>query len=361
MNVRLLALVAILPIVGCVMPLGPRAPHALAPLATAGEVPGVIGIRSAADVRRRRVALTRLIWSGRGFPAHRMPDAVHGDVVDSVFVGMPNLARIDLLAVAVDSGITSRVYHFLPRGAAEGLVIYHDGHGGGFARGREMIEALVHEGFAVLAVAMPLEGMNSRPLLHVAGVGPLRLAHDDHLKLLGTPSSNPLHFFVEPVAAALNHALVERKYPQVAMVGLSGGAWTTVLYAALDPRVELSFPVAGTIPTLLRERADWGDYEQTVPEVLRIAGELDQYVRGASGPGRRQLQIFNEHDPCCFAGTRSRTYEPAVRAAVQEFGPGSFDVHLDSSHAEHKISSAAQALILEALKHRSERRRGGGT
>ena len=32
------------------------------------------------------------------------------------------------------------------------------------------------------------------------------------------------------------------------MMGLSGGGWTTTLAAALDPRIDLSIPIAGSIP-----------------------------------------------------------------------------------------------------------------
>ena len=34
------------------------------------------------------------------------------------------------------------------------------------------------------------------------------------------------------------------------MVGISGGGWTTGVYSALDPRIEKSFVVAGTAPTV---------------------------------------------------------------------------------------------------------------
>ena len=32
------------------------------------------------------------------------------------------------------------------------------------------------------------------------------------------------------------------------MLGLSGGGWSTTLASAVDPRIQLSFPTAGSIP-----------------------------------------------------------------------------------------------------------------
>ena len=45
------------------------------------------------------------------------------------------------------------------------------------------------------------------------------------------------------------------------MVSISGG-WTTTVYAAIDPRVTRSYPVAGSLPIPLRvDVRDWGDWE----------------------------------------------------------------------------------------------------
>src|SRR5882724_11589473 len=66
-------------------------------------------------------------------------------------------------------------------------------------------------------------------------------------------SSYAVRFFVEPIAAALNCLLADGGYRSVYMVGLSGGGWTTTLYAAIDPRVRRSYPVAGSLPQYLRK------------------------------------------------------------------------------------------------------------
>ena len=60
---------------------------------------------------------------------------------------------------------------------------------------------------------------------------------------------SPLRFFLEPVVTGINYFL--SKYPachDIAMMGLSGGAWTTTVAPAIDTRITLSIPVAGSQP-----------------------------------------------------------------------------------------------------------------
>jgi dienelactone hydrolase len=56
-----------------------------------------------------------------------------------------------------------------------------------------------------------------------------------------------MKFFVEPVILAINYAKT-LGYKRIVMVGLSGGGWTTTVAAAIDPRIDLSIPVAGSLP-----------------------------------------------------------------------------------------------------------------
>ena len=60
-------------------------------------------------------------------------------------------------------------------------------------------------------------------------------------------------WFVRTQVVALNYSARQFAHEDVVMIGLSVGGWTMTLYAALDPRVRLSFPVAGTLPDYLRE------------------------------------------------------------------------------------------------------------
>ena len=93
----------------------------------------------------------------------------------------------------------------------------------------------------------------------------------------------------------LNEVTQGGAYQDVIMIGHSGGGWTTTLAAAIDPRIRLSFPVAGSLPLYLQEGpcGITADYEQVVPSLYRDrASYLDLYVLGSVGAGRRQVQSW---------------------------------------------------------------------
>ena len=68
-----------------------------------------------------------------------------------------------------------------------------------------------------------------------------------------------LRFFLEPVVRSINYATT-LGYKRVVMTGLSGGGWSTTMLAAIDPRITLSLPVAGSMPCDF-QHTSW-DYEQ---------------------------------------------------------------------------------------------------
>jgi len=132
----------------------------------------------------------------------------------------------------------------------------------------------------------------------------------------------------------------------VAMAGVSGGGWATVVYSAMDSRIRASYPVAGAIPIYLRTQRDWGDWEQTDPNLLGIANYLEMFVM-ASSDGRRQVQIFNRYDPSAIQGVKAKHYEQAVSEATRKLG-GEFSVLIDTTHDIHQISDWAWGKIMES-------------
>lgn len=104
------------------------------------------------------------------------------------------------------------------------------------------------------------------------------------------------------------HADSER----VAMTGLSGGGWQTIVLSALDERIRVSVPVAGYSPVWQRTScmADIGDQEQ-IPSDLCTVTDFDTLT--AMLAPRPSLLIYNHDDDCCFQTRRTRIsiYEPA--------------------------------------------------
>jgi hypothetical protein len=108
---------------------------------------------------------------------------------------------------------------------------------------------LLNDGYAVLATYMPY-------------YNPVQcgLSHDQ----LFDPASNfrpaggahPLIYFLDTVRRGLNYAIATHGYTEIKLTGLSGGGWTTTLYAALDPRITTGVTIAGSEPFTLRNPSD---------------------------------------------------------------------------------------------------------
>jgi hypothetical protein len=201
------------------------------------------------------------------------------------------------------------------------LLIFHAGHGGeafSATEGGGLIDYAIPIGWDILAINMPT---------------------GDHS--LFAAYENPLRAFMTPIAESLNYVLMQKTYSEVTMSGLSGGGWSTVLYAAMDERITRSVPVAGSWPWYLRtEPRDHGDYEQTLPGLS--TDYLDLYALAATG-GREQLQIFYTNDPCCFSGSAPLGYLATTQAAAQSLG-GDFGIEI-VNNAQHNVPPTVYAMI----------------
>lgn len=308
----------------------------------------IISISRPHDIQRSRDTLISLLWGDSTLPK-QLPSEVTKNFHDDRCKEFASLSRIDRIVVDMEFGIQSVVYHFLPIKPNHEIVIYHQGHSGDFFRSKDQINALLDSGYSVAAFCMPLFGMNNKPTVNLPGLGTLRLTRHDHFKLLNPEDGHPVKYFIEPVIAVINYLEKKHNISSVSMIGISGGGWTTTLAAALDTRIKMSFPVAGSLPLYLRNDSDWGDYEQTAPQIYRAVNYLEMYIMGSYGQGRMQVQILNQFDTCCFYGTKSETYKEFVKEKVKSLGAGGFDLFLDDSHKEHKISERAIGHILNIL------------
>lgn len=306
---------------------------------------GLMTLASPADVERRRLELIRLIWGMDALPSRR-PDSVEAGAGDTGLAGLPGLARAERLRVRMAFGVDSTIVHLVPERPNGILVLVHGGHDEAFALG-DLAGRLLGRGYGVAAFSMPLYGGNARPAVRAGQLGRIVLDHHDKLRLVRPASGLAEQYLLEPVPIVLNR--LAPHYRSVAMVGLSGGGWTTTLAAALDPRISKSFPVAGSSPPDIAPARVWHDHEQTDPDLYARISYLDLYLLGAAGRGRRQLQILNEYDDCCFAGRGAETYAPAVAARARRLG-GRFDLLIDIGHDRHQISAWALERILAGLE-----------
>jgi len=313
----------------------------------------LIKINSKSDIDQKRDFLTEFFWDvgslQRVKDKSQLPD-VESDISDSNYKDFQNLSRIDRLTVEMAYGINSISYLFIPEESNGKLILYHQGHAGDFILGKNTIQFFLNRNFTVLASTMPLVGMNNQPVVEIDGLGKIKLTSHNQLRLLEANNFNPMKLFVDPIQINLNFLDREYNFKQYSMIGLSGGGWTTVVYSAIDERISNSFSVAGSVPFYLRvDERDVGDYEQTNIELYQNVNYLELYVLGSYGDGRKHIQIFNKNDPCCFSGNGYETYEFVIKDKMLQLGKGSFQIFIDNTHNEHKISDTTREFILETI------------
>ena len=319
----------------------------------------IISIHNPTEANDKRTALANFIWGPNGLPKD-LPAKVELSFKDDRYSDLSNLKQIDRLTINMEWGFESTAYHFIPAQGNNKLLIYHGGHDGDFIAGKDLFEFFLKNGFSVIALSMPLETPNNRPVVDLEGIGKIQLTFHEQIKFLKMKAGHPVQLFLTPITVALNH-VQPLAYSSVSMTGVSGGGWTTTIYAALDPRITRSYPVAGSLPLHLREddkrsntahrAAVWGDYEQSIPELYAVANYLDMYILSSLGERRKQLQILNKYDPCCFAGESFRTYEGVVNDRVKSLGSGTFAVYLDTKQTYHAVSFTALDVILNDINN----------
>lgn len=312
----------------------------------------LIQIQNESDVYLKREQLINYIWKD-GFP-DELP-IVYKDINDSDFSEF--LAReIDAYEIDMEYGINSIAYHFKSENPNGRLVIYNQGHDGGFIASGNIINTFLYNGYDVLAFSMPLLGSNNIVRVDTKKYGTLLVADHDTFFLLEDENFSPIKYFVHPVAVSLNYIEQNYNYTTIAMMGYSGGGWTTTLYAALDDRIQKSYPIASSEPFYLivdshrRDYSIGSDYETINPRLYSITNYLELYVLGSYGKERNQIRILNKYDSCCFNGIGYLTYANVIGNKIEQLGEGGFNMFSDDTHKEHKISEATMRVILYDLQ-----------
>lgn len=205
------------------------------------------------------------------------------------------------------------------------LLIFHAGHSQQAldeAVGGPLIRYAISLGWDILALEMPPSPHNVYAAL-------------EH------PLASP---FMTPIALSLNYITQYKNYDTIVMAGLSGGGWATVLYSAIDERIQKSYPIAGSWPFYLRyasgNPSSIGDFEQQLPGLH--VNYFDLYTLALTN-ARTQIQFFNSDDPCCFGGDVALDYLNRMQANSGLFG-GTFDIIIEQNN-QHSIPIATFPII----------------
>ena len=231
----------------------------------------------------------------------------------------------------------------VPTARGDTVVFYHNGHETNKCTPNYdgVVDHFNQLGYDVFEFFMPLYGCNGNTPYETS-------SHHEWFEQWELKGDFPLRFFIEPVILSVNYAVNVLGYKHVVLVGLSGGGWTTTVTAAVDPRIKLSIPIAGSVPKwpttlypnfvpdLPEVRPAWrcsrprnsgvrarGQpsrpfvFTLTRPVLLcsQVAADFEQrpvrpfyetcsfvcmYMLAALEVGRSQAQVLHEADPCCY-------------------------------------------------------------
>ena len=206
------------------------------------DAKSLISINEENDVYQKRQQLIQSIWKTDQLP-QKVPTDITAKINDQRFANLDNLKEIHKISVEMKNGITSVVYLFHPNETNDKLIIYHQGHSGGFIKGKSTINEFLTNGYSVAAFSMPLFGMNNQPIIDITNIGPVKFQVHRQFSLLETDDFSPISYFFTPIAFTLNYFDKNYEFTDYYMVGISGGGWTTTVYSAIDPRISKSFEV----------------------------------------------------------------------------------------------------------------------
>lgn len=279
-------------------------------------VAAAIAVRAAVPVDRvaafRHEITAEIFPAGHDLKAYRIHEIEHGYTRPDLChgKGIAKTERVYFQSPVAEA--PSGVCILFPPEPAPVALIVANGHQTELSdTGTQLlVDAALERGLVVLIGWMPQFGLNYR----IPEIGD----HDDMAKL-ERPGFNPMALFLHHYFQAISYLEDRHGIGEFYMSGPSGGAWTTLMVAAMDERVRKGFGVSGSYPVVVRELLGTEhDYEQggrpgTMPYTFfrETVGFEDLYVLAGSG-GRHYWQVMNHRDTSAYGGGHWRLYEKHI-------------------------------------------------
>lgn len=200
-------------------------------------------------------------------------------------------------------GLQSRITCFDPTSGDGRGAVYVDGHdASAVTDGAMVLTWLLHRGWRVCGVDLPLEGANAIDRTSTL------LGHDD-LDRAVADDGQLLGDFLAPVAAVVDWLVgsmpaESASRPPLLVAGRSGGGVVSCLYGAMDPRVDVVVDIAACFPmSTMREplpfdtTGEAGNHlESGYPP---LAEQVPDVAWILAGGARANLHFYSMGDPCC--------------------------------------------------------------
>lgn len=276
-----------------------------------------------------------------------------------------------------------------PQTIQDTVVLYHNGHETTTCVPNfdGVVDFLNEIGFDVMELNMPLIGCNPAPAKYGH---PTSHEWFEIWEILGY---HTMKYFIEPVAQAAHYAKYVAGYKNVVLLGLSGGGWTTTVASAILNDIDLSIPIAGSVPKwrspLLPDmwvpdlpegrnpacqpgdpfhpppnEGAGGDYEQQQGRPLYSSvpggvGFAELYLL-ATHENRQQLQILHDYDSCCFRAAGLFTNISKYNDIVQQLSSKSSFLTVVTEGNYHEINLRDKVIVAAVIDRFCQCKRKGG-
>ncbi len=224
-----------------------------------------------------------------------------------------------------------------------------------------LIQALVSNGFDIVITPMPLTGENAGFYGTVINSPSAPVPSDAHHHL-GTDTIHALpvgwgsrmRYWIDPQLRGIDRAKTIRAslslpaYERTIMVGHSGGAQTATICAAVEPSIDRSYAVAGSLPAAFRGPIEPGPFDwESEPGFNGLGFEdyFDAYLMAAAEPGRKLWLMYNAIDTS-FPAARAKPWARPLRDLAIANGYGDLDVKIDYVTIGHSVSAQHRADIV---------------
>ena len=246
-----------------------------------------------------------------------------------------------------ESNSNSHGLAIYPTTITDTLVLFHHGHSQPCNLNPDMWHDRAQDwlnqlGYDVMGISMPLHQLNYHKESQCEHSW-FEQFEKQGVKTIG-------RYFLEPVVRTINYAK-KMGYKNIVMMGLSGGGWTTTLMGAIDTRIDLSIPVAGSIPCAFNHTS-W-DYEQYCSnDWAQVCDYECLYALAGLEKNRYSVQLIHEQDPCCFHGygrhDRIREYNARVQGQIE----GHFEtvVTVGNVHEVNERDKTVAASLIDRLR-----------
>ena len=164
----------------------------------------LVSIQNTNDLNEKRIQLIQFIWKTNTLPK-QLPNFIDTNISDERFSNFSNLKQIDRLTIEMEHGLSSIVYVFSPENHNGSLILYHQGHSGGFINGKSTIQKFLDNGFTVAAFSMPLIGLNNQPVIELENIGEVKFFKHNQFVYLESETFSSMSYFFTPLSITLNY------------------------------------------------------------------------------------------------------------------------------------------------------------